>query len=683
MTSTAARCAGIAWLALLALAAPRRAGAERLFAPAVGLPSSARGIARVQALGLDTGALARLRSTTQATLTDFPLGTDGAATVTLERFEPFTAGVRAVVMEGTGPHDLSLPDQRYFRGRVDGDPSSIVVLIAGADTARGFVSTAGTIYRFGRDRSGIHRSWALKDADPGVFPGPGAFCDNDAEAALVAGHGGHVGTLGDAAALPPPTGTFAPTLLAEVAIETDQEFLGLFASAADALTYLADLAATASAIYDTDTNVRIKFSFIRLWSTSDPWTANDTVGMLNQVQDYWRANEGATHRDTVHFISGKGVTGGIAYLDVLCDPAFGYGVSTVYGSFDVMNPNDTWDAIVVTHELGHNFGSPHTHCYVPALDHCFNQEKGCYAGPTSLPPGGGTLMSYCHLLGGLSNVNLTFGATVSGVIRSGAENGICIGPPCGDGLLDPDEECDDGNNVNGDCCSASCTAEPDGGACDDGETCTSGDQCAAGRCVGAPVVDGTACDDDTQCTDDTCQSGVCVGVPAPAVGCKLPTLPLRSQLLLKHKTPDRGDQVVWKWTKGQATTLGELGDPTASDDYELCVYGPGPSLLFSGHVPAGGTCGGTACWKAIPGKGFTYKDRDHSPDGMEKLSLASGLAGAAKMSAKGKGVNLRMPALGNLALPLEAQLRGAGACWAATYSTSIADTTEQFKAKSD
>ena len=683
MDRTTRRLLGLAWLAL-AVAVPRLASAERLFARADGLPSSAPGIARVQTLGLDAAALASLRQRDAATLTDFPLGADGTATLTLHRIEPFTANARAVVMEAGGPRDLALPDQRYYRGTVDGDPGSVVVLIAGTDTARGLVSTGGTIYRFGRDRGGAHRSWALRDADPNAFPAPDAFCGNDQQAALVTGHPGRT-ALADTTAATPPVAAFSPTLLAQLAIDTDQEFLAYFATNAEALDYLTDLAANVSGIYDTDTNVRIKFSFIRLWNTPDPWSASDTVGMLDELKNYWTANEGSTPRDITHFLSGKtGSKGGLAYLDVLCDTTFGYGVSKVYGEYDLMNPNDIWDVEVVSHEVGHNFGSPHTHCYMPPVDNCYNQEAGCYAGPTSLPPGGGTIMSYCHLLsGGLSNINLTFGATVSAVLRTGAENGICIGPPCGDGILDPGEDCDDNNNDNGDCCSSTCTAEPDGGSCDDGETCTSGDQCSSGACVGTPVVDGSPCDDGSQCTDDSCQSGACVGVAAPAVGCKVPTLPLKSQLVMKDKTPDKGDQVVWKWTKGQATTFAELGDPTTTDDYQLCVYGPGPVLLFSGRVPAGGVCHGFACWKTIAGKGYTYKDKDRTPDGMEKLQLTSGIAGAAKISAKGKADNLVMPVLGSLATPIEAQLRGAGICWSATYSTPLKNDATQFKAKSD
>src|SRR5262245_16850408 len=43
---------------------------------------------------------------------------------------------------------------------------------------------------------------------------------------------------------------------------------------------------------------------------------------------------------------------------------------------------------------------------------------------------------------------------------------------CGNGRVECGEQCDDGNVRDGDCCSASCQAEPAGGACDDGMPCT-------------------------------------------------------------------------------------------------------------------------------------------------------------------------------------------------------------------
>src|SRR5216117_4102244 len=112
---------------------------------------------------------------------------------------------------------------------------------------------------------------------------------------------------------------------------------------------------------------------------------------------------------------------------------------------------------------------------------------------------------------------------------------------CGDGTLDPGEQCDDGNNLNADCCSASCTIEPAGtvcrpaaGVCDVAETCngtsptcpadvfvSAATQCraAVGECdvaelcpgngancpADAKQPSGTACTDDgNPCTADTC-----------------------------------------------------------------------------------------------------------------------------------------------------------------------------------
>src|SRR5262249_50318422 len=56
---------------------------------------------------------------------------------------------------------------------------------------------------------------------------------------------------------------------------------------------------------------------------------------------------------------------------------------------------------------------------------------------------------------------------------------------CGDGFVDPPEQCDDGNTQNGDCCSSTCQFES--GTCDDGSACTVGDTCQSGVSVSTPV----------------------------------------------------------------------------------------------------------------------------------------------------------------------------------------------------
>lgn len=57
---------------------------------------------------------------------------------------------------------------------------------------------------------------------------------------------------------------------------------------------------------------------------------------------------------------------------------------------------------------------------------------------------------------------------------------------CGDAVRDAGEACDDGNLVDGDCCSSACAPAEDGTTCDDGRTCTADDECLAGTCLGIP-----------------------------------------------------------------------------------------------------------------------------------------------------------------------------------------------------
>jgi len=92
----------------------------------------------------------------------------------------------------------------------------------------------------------------------------------------------------------------------------------------------------------------------------------------------------------------------------------------------------------------------------------------------------------------------------------------CVPNICGDGILQPNEECDDGNTATGDCCSPTCALVAAGtvcrasaGQCDVAESCTG----TSGTCpADGFVVNGTSCDDNNACTQsDSCQAGSCAG----------------------------------------------------------------------------------------------------------------------------------------------------------------------------
>ncbi len=110
----------------------------------------------------------------------------------------------------------------------------------------------------------------------------------------------------------------------------------------------------------------------------------------------------------------------------------------------------------------------------------------------------------------------------------------CMNPHCGDGVTDSDEQCDDGNAVAGDGCEPDCTLTP-GPTCGDG-TIDAGEECddglansntdadctltVGGYCGDGNVDPGEECDDGpdnsdttpdacrTDCTDPRCGDGV-------------------------------------------------------------------------------------------------------------------------------------------------------------------------------
>lgn len=170
---------------------------------------------------------------------------------------------------------------------------------------------------------------------------------------------------------------------------------------------------------------------------------------------------------------------------------------------------------------------------------------------------------------------------------------------------------------------------------------------------------------------------------APEPSCRSPAVAGKSTLALKDKPDDTKDTFAWTWAKGSVTARSEFGDPTATTYYDVCVYDASTALVMTASVPPGGVCGKKLCWKPTK-RGFTYANKALVPDGVQQLVLSDGaVAGKAKIVAKGKGVNVDMPAL-PLAAPVRVQLKStAGVCWEAEYSMPSKNEATQLKAKSD
>lgn len=170
---------------------------------------------------------------------------------------------------------------------------------------------------------------------------------------------------------------------------------------------------------------------------------------------------------------------------------------------------------------------------------------------------------------------------------------------------------------------------------------------------------------------------------APRTGCRQPTLAAKARISIKDKSPDTGDSLGWKWIKGEAIVLAELGDPLTTDEHAFCLYDGTATLIAAATVPPGGTCGARPCWKAVGAKGFKYVDKLGSAGGVRKLVLEAGDDGKARAIAKGKGDNLAVPAL-PLTAPVTAQLVSTtGTCWETRFEAGgiTRNTPTVFAAK--
>jgi cysteine-rich repeat protein len=246
---------------------------------------------------------------------------------------------------------------------------------------------------------------------------------------------------------------------------------------------------------------------------------------------------------------------------------------------------------------------------------------------------------------------------------------ICL--TCGNGTLDPGEACDDGNENDGDCCASDCSAPAgEGAACDDPTRCLVGGSCESGICQGGaetchPCL---ACQPPFGC------------VPPPSTYCD--SFPPRSAKLdlVKHPSDPAKDSLSWSWSAGAPVALLDFGNPAEVTDLTLCVFDE-DGLVVSTTAPAAGTCGRAPCWKATP-KGFSYSDREATPEGLRKLSLRPGAAGKARIRASARGAALGLPALG---LEGEVQVRlqrsGGPACWQAEFPEPDRNDAGRYKAR--
>lgn len=218
-----------------------------------------------------------------------------------------------------------------------------------------------------------------------------------------------------------------------------------------AANYIASVMSHVSYIYEENFNVRlyVPYVMIREFADEDPYVIfeyNDFESKLTNMSRLWNGSwDDRPENVALIFMfaslrdrpSGTMVAGlsysGVPTRGVLCDTKYGYGIAGLNGYYNYPNYNYTWDVNVVAHELGHNFGLPHTHnCYYEPnmIDTCVTQTKPTPIGDACLTgdniPRPGTLMSYCHIANSTGSVELKFHERERPLVRQAVKKADCL-----------------------------------------------------------------------------------------------------------------------------------------------------------------------------------------------------------------------------------------------------------------
>ena len=422
----------------------RIAGALLLFALA-----SAASFATAAAV-VDRATLQRwsaLRPGQTVALAEFPAGPARTAAFTFKRVQIYSDDAHLYVISAGGKQELPRSTRVFLRGSAD-DGSARVALSLEPDGSFVEGNGEGTQGAFALqakvDAGGAH-TFSARTLES-TLPAPGAFefqCGNEAvnldlhpETDLAA----QLRRATTAAVLPPPA-TAAALRLATIAIDSDSLFMSrLFSNnTTNATNWIASMFNSMNTMYEADLQVQLLVgtTILRTSAAGDPYTGLSTGAAnstdLNIFGSYWQTNEAAVPRSFAILLSGAIASSGggcsaagIAWLNEYCQKSSvgSYSVNKVCTNLGI-DPNGTFDARIVGHEIGHNFGAAHTHCTnattgasntgTNTIDACYNGESGsgCYAGATSCPAGqsSGTIMSYCNISGCGTQNQLHFHST--------------------------------------------------------------------------------------------------------------------------------------------------------------------------------------------------------------------------------------------------------------------------------
>lgn len=223
------------------------------------------------------------------------------------------------------------------------------------------------------------------------------------------------------------------TITVRCAVEVDHDMVQAIRSVAGTETYVANVLAVMSTVFEREVRAKLVLSNLRVWEDSaDPYASDDWVfSLLDDFVDEYEKNMSQVPRDLAMFLTMRGGQGGIARtIGGLCESGNSYCAGDVLQTI-ANYPAWSWDVGMLTHEIGHLAGAIHTQsCFWPGgpLDSCVRSESGSCVSFDQVRPTRGTIMSYCHqLLNQGASMTLEFHPLHRRVVRSFLERATCLG----------------------------------------------------------------------------------------------------------------------------------------------------------------------------------------------------------------------------------------------------------------
>ena len=387
-----------------------------------------------------TGAVSRLYDTHPAAVTIKLMDANGGIyRLKMLRSNPFAAGADVYYTDNAGDHKLNYDKGVHYQGAVDGAAQSMAALsvFANGDIMILFANADGN-YVAGKldDNSGNYILY--NDRDFTVVPPTGCAAID----AMPAAGTGEPGTADKTTAA---YGCKKLSLYWEIDYEL---YFSKLANVGITQTYVTGLFNNVQALYRNE-RIAVELKALKIWTVADGYADDSSRNALFDFQGKWNAQQDNFDGDIAMLLAkDKGGLGGIAFLDILCNRDRAYAYGDVNGSYSTI-PTYSWDVSMVTHELGHNIASPHTHWCgwatgpggtCGSIDNCVNQQSGgrdtannicttCpyqydHAQPASAWQG--TIMSYCHLSARGINLANGFGPLPADLMRTSINNASCL-----------------------------------------------------------------------------------------------------------------------------------------------------------------------------------------------------------------------------------------------------------------